>query len=159
MKYGSIMALVVAMLFAMPLSAKEKAEPAVNASTKDSFDAVSSWVRTQMTSGGRYSYVTAAERTTVNAKLDAMAGLFAKTPDTAQMTDAEKTQMFNDQGEINGILGKRDNDRLVCKNEIPVGSHIPVKTCETAGAIEARRRNDTQYMQNRQATPQLQHGN
>ncbi len=158
MKLGSIMALVIAMLFAMPLSAAEKAEPAVNANTKDSFDAVSTWVRKEMTPGGRYSYVTAAERNTINAKFEEMSGLYAKTPDIAQMTDAEKTQMFNDQGEINGILGKRDNDRLVCKKEIPVGSHIPIKTCETAGAIEARRRNDTEYLQRRMATPQLRGG-
>lgn len=157
MKLGSILALSIAMLCAMPLSAKDKAEPAVNANTKDSFDAVSTWVRKEMNAPGRYSYVTAAERNTINSKFEQMSGLYAKTPDIAQMTDAQKLQMFNDQEQINAILAKRDNDRLVCKNEIPVGSHIPVKSCETAGTIEARRRNDQDYLQRRMITPQLQH--
>lgn len=158
MKVGSLMVLFIAMLVAMPLCAKEKVEPAVNANTKDSFDTVSTWVRKEMAPGGRYSYVTAAESTTINAKFEEMSRLYAKTPDIAQMAEADKTQMFNDQEQINSILGKRDNDRLICKNEIPVGSHIPVKTCETAGAIEARRRNDNDYLQRRQATMQLKTG-
>ena len=159
MKFGSIMAVILAMLFALPLSAKDKVEPAVNANTKDSFDAVSTWVRKEMAPGGRYSYVSAAERSTVDAKLNEMGGLYAKTPDIAQMTDAQKLEMFNNQQEVNAILSKRDNDRLVCKREIPVGSHIPVKSCETAGVIEARRRNDREYLQRRMSTPQLKTGN
>lgn len=158
MKFGSVIALIVAMLFAMPLAAKEKAEPAVNANTKDSFDAVSTWVRKEMGPTGRYSYVTAAERSKVDAKLDDMGKLFEKNADVAQMSIPEKTAMINNQEEINAILAKRDNDRLVCKMENPTGSHIPVKTCQTAGDIEARRRNDSQYLLRNQATHQIKVG-
>lgn len=159
MKVGFIVALSIAMLCVRPLSAKETAEPAVNANTKDSFDAVSVWVRKEMTPTGRYSYVSAGERVTINAKFEEMGDLYSKTPDIAQMTGAQKLQMFNDQQQINAILAKRDNDRLVCKSEVPVGSHIPVKSCETAGVIEARRRNDHEYLQRRMMTPQVKAGN
>jgi hypothetical protein len=159
MKFGPLIALFVAALVALPLSAKEKAEPAVNANTKDAFETVSTWVHKQMDEGGCYSYVTAGERSKVNGKLDEMSKLFQKRGDVAQMTDAEKTEMFNSQEEVNAILGKRDNERLICKNELPIGSHIPVKTCTTTGEFEARRRQDIHYLQRIQQSPQLKSGN
>ena len=158
MKCVPVITAFIVLLMAMPIAAKEKVDPAVNANTKDAFETVSTWVRKQMDAGGRYSYVTAGERSKVNAKLDEMNQLFQKNGDTAQMTDAEKTAMFNSQEQVNAILARRDNDRLICKNEMPIGSHIPVKTCQTAGEIEARRRNDTDYLYRTRNTPQLRSG-
>ena len=152
MKFGPVIALFIAALVALPLSAKEKTDPAVNANTKDTFETVSTWVRQQMDVGGRYSYVTPGERSKINGKLDEMSKLFQKRSDVAQMMDAEKTAMFNSQQQVNAILAKHDNERLICKNEMPIGSHIPVKTCSTAGEIEARRRSDLQYLQRTQQT-------
>ena len=145
-------------LAAMPVSAKDEAEPAVNANSQESFETVSAWVRSQMSDGGRYSYVTASERTRVNERLDQMAGIFRKTPAVDQMSDDEKMKMFNYQEEVNGILAKRDNERLVCKNVKPIGSNIPTRQCVTAGEIEARRRGDMQYLQRTQNSPQNQRG-
>jgi hypothetical protein len=144
-------AMFVMALFAISVSAKDKAPPAVNANTQDTFATVSVWVRKQMDNGGRYSYVTPAEREKVNKQLDEMGSLFKGHADVAQMTDAQKLEMFNSQQEVNAILARRDNDRLVCTYEAPIGSHIPVKTCSTAGEIEARRRNDTNFLQQRRA--------
>lgn len=152
---------IVAMLFAFsatPLLAKDKVEPAVNANSQDSFATVSAWVREQMSDGGRYSYVTASERTRVNQRLDQMSEIFRRTPVVDQMSDDEKVQMFNYQEEVNGILAKRDNERLVCKNVKPIGSNIPTRQCVTAGEIEARRRGDMQYLQRTQHSPQNQKG-
>lgn len=159
MKFRSIVILIFALVFSLPLVAKDKVEPAVNANTKDSFDTVSTWVRKEMAAGGRYSYVSVAERGTVEAKLSEMGGLYAVTPDIAQMKDGQKLQMFNDQEQVNAILAKRDNDRLICKHDMPAGSHIPVTTCDTAGAIEARRRNDRAYLQSMAVKAQQIHGN
>jgi hypothetical protein len=158
MKFSPVIVLFVAALVALPLSAKEKSDPAVNANSKDAFETVSTWVRKQMDEGGRYSYVTSSERTRVDTKLGEMGTLFQARGDVAQMSDVEKTRMFNDQEEVNAILAKRDNERLICKTENPTGSHIPVKTCRTAGEIEARRRGDEQYLQWHQRTPQLKAG-
>lgn len=155
MKFMPVVAFVVAALVALPLSAKDKADAAVNASNKDSFETVSTWVRKQMDAGGRYSYVTPDERGRVTQRLDEMAKLFAEKGEVDKMSNDEKTTMFNSQEEVNAILAKRDNDRLICKTQAPVGSNIPVKTCTTAGEIEARRRNDGDYLRRTQNTPQL----
>lgn len=151
---------VFAAVMAAPLAALagEKPEAAVNASSKDDFQTVAIWVRKEMTPGGRYSYVTDAERGAVNRELDNMNRLFEQTGDVAHMNDQQKTQMFNSQEQVNSLLAKHDNERLICKNELPIGSHIPVKTCQTAGMIEARRRNDVQYLQRTQNNAQLKSG-
>ncbi|MEO5623469.1 MAG: hypothetical protein ABIO74_11980 [Dokdonella sp.] len=158
MKYAYSFALVLTLLFAVPVAAADIAEHAINASSRDAFDTVSGWVRKQMDAGGRYSYVTADERNKVNAELDEMGQLFQQRSDVAHMSDAEKTMLFNSQEHVNAILAKRDNERLICKSEMPIGSHIPVKTCQTAGMMEARRRNDVQYLQRNQNSPQLKSG-
>ncbi|RYD15700.1 MAG: hypothetical protein EOP90_07060 [Lysobacteraceae bacterium] len=145
-------------LAAMPVFAKDEAEPAVNANSQESFETVSAWVREQMSDGGRYSYVTASERTRVNQRLDQMSEIFRTTPAVDQMSDDVKMQMFNFQEEVNSILAKRDNERLVCKNVKPIGSNIPTRQCVTAGEIEARRRGDLQYLQRTQNSPQNQRG-
>jgi hypothetical protein len=145
-------------LAAMPALAKDQVEPAVNANSKDAFLTVSSWVRGQMQDGGRYSYVTPSERTRVNQRLDEMSGIFEKVPAVDQMSDADKFKMFNYQEEVNGILAKHDNERVICKNVKPIGSNIPTRQCTTAGEIEARRRGDMQYLQRNQHSPQNQKG-
>lgn len=155
MKAGIFM-VAVAVLFATfcpatALAAEEKPDAAVNASTKDAFETVSVWVRKQMEAGGRYSYVAAADKSKVNSELDDMGKLLQARGDVDHMTPDEKKEMFVKQTDVNAILAKHDNERIICKNEAPIGSHIPVKTCQTAGMIEARRRNDVQYMQNARA--------
>jgi hypothetical protein len=74
------------------------------------------------------------------------------------MSDADKFKMFNYQEEVNGILAKHDNERVICKNVKPIGSNIPTRQCTTAGEIEARRRGDMQYLQRNQHSPQNQKG-
>ena len=50
-----------------------------------------------------------------------------------------KAKLFNEQEVVNSILTRRDRDRVICKNEAPIGSHIPVTTCHTYGQeVEAR---------------------
>jgi len=140
------------LLVAMSASAgaATKADPAVNADTKESFAAVSEWVRKEMSAGGRYEHVTASERKTVDARLDEMAGLLDRYGSVAQMSEAEKTRMFNDQEEVNAILAKRDGDRMICKSVAPVGSHIPVKTCKTARQIAQEQRDARRFLEDRQ---------
>lgn len=154
MKVGSIVIVIFAALVALPLSAKEKVTPAVNADTKDTFEAVSSWVRKQMAADGRYAHVTADERSKVNADLDAMGKLFDARGAVTQMSPEEKMTLLNRQEEVNATLAKRDRERLICSNERPVGSNLPVRTCRTAGEIEGRSRDDKRYLEQRQAAPQ-----
>jgi len=132
------------------VAATDKAEPAVNADTKESFATVSGWVTKEMHTGGRYEHVTDSERSTVEGKLASMSTLLDKKGSVAQMNDAEKTQMFNDQEQVNAILAHRDGDRLVCQTVAPVGSHIPVKSCKTARQLEGDHREAQKFIQDRQ---------
>ena len=149
---------VAALLFAfaaLPVLAKDKVEPAVNANNKDAFATVSQWVRGQMNEGGRYAHVTGSERTRVDNRLDEMSGLFQKYETVDGMPEDAKLKMFNGQEEVNAILAKHDSERLICKSVKPVGSHIPVKQCVTAGEMEARRHSDQQYLRRNEQTKQL----
>jgi len=132
------------------VAAADKPAPAVNADTKESFATVSGWVQKEMHTGGRYEHVTDSERSTVEAKLASMSALLDKKGSVAQMSDAEKTQMFNDQEQVNAILAHRDGDRLVCQTAAPVGSHIPVKSCKTARQLEGDQREAQKFIQDRQ---------
>lgn len=144
--------------FAVTAAAADKPEPAVNADTKDSFSTVSGWVQKEMSPGGRYEHVTPSERTTVDAKLAEMSALLDKHGSVSAMSDADKTQMFNSQEQVNAILSHRDGDRMVCQTVAPVGSHIPVKTCKTARQMENDHREVQKFIDDRQ-NAQMKSGN
>ena len=131
-------------------AASDKPAPAVNADTKESFATVSGWVDKEMTPGGRYEHVTPSDRSTVDAKLAEMGALLEKRGSVSQMNDAEKTQMFNNQEQVNAILAQHDGDRVICKSVAPVGSHIPIKTCKTARQMEGDQRDAQKFLQDRQ---------
>jgi len=149
----AIAAIVFGVTFAAAAaSAKDqKVDPAVNASTADSFKTVSAWVRSQMEEGGRYEETKPAERARVNDRLDDMAKVFEENDNVEKMNEQQKMRVFNDQEEVNAILTKRDGQRLVCKDEIPIGSHIPTRVCRTMDEIRfANRAKDDQMHRLRQ---------
>lgn len=158
MKHAAAITLAVSMFLSGSLLAADKPAPAVNADTKDAFDTVASWVRSQMNEGGRYAETKGDERKVVNARLDEMARLFEGKASVAEMTPQEKRTLLVDQKEINSILGKRDGDRLICRSERPIGSNIPVKTCETAREIAARRASDRKQLDRLQIGVQKKQG-
>ena len=149
-KNVSAVCLLLAAFAVSAAAATDKPTPAVNADTKESFATVSGWVQKEMHAGGRYEHVTDSERSTVESKLASMSALLDKKGSVAQMNDAEKTQMFNDQEQVNSILAHRDGDRLVCQTVAPVGSHIPVKSCKTARQLEGDQRDAQKFIQDRQ---------
>lgn len=115
-------------------------EKAFNADTADRFEATAESVRKEMEPGGRYQYVKAAERTKVDVALSDMSALFAEHHSVAEMNQDTKVHLFNDQELVNAILHQRDGDRVICKNESPIGSHRAVTKCRTyAQEVEARR--------------------
>ena len=108
-------------------------EQAFNADTKEKFAQVEEHVRDEMKPGGKYEYVKEGERFTIDQKLKEMDALFA-TSDTVQgMTENDRIALFNAQETVNSILQQRDRDRVICKKEAPIGSHIPVTTCFSYG--------------------------
>ena len=158
MKCGLVIAALAATL-AMPVAASEKVHPAVNANTKDSFAAVSTWVHKEMENGGRYAHLASSERERVDGKLTEMGQLLDQHGAVEQMSDADKTKMFNDQEEVNALLASRDGDRLICKSIAPVGSHRPVKTCVTAREMEQESRGAQKMISDKAAARTQRNGN
>ncbi len=115
-------------------------ENSVKADTKEAFDQIADTVRNGMTDGGKYEYVKPQEKATIEKKLDEMDKIFdAGGGSVSTMKEEQKIALFNAQETVNSILTLRDRDRVICKKEAPVGSHIPVTSCHTyAQEVEAR---------------------
>jgi len=126
-------------------------EPNKNADSREKLADVAANVRREMQAGGRFQYVTARERDTVSAKFSEMDALFGRSGSVAQMNDDQKTQLFNAQEVINSILTDRDSERLICKDEPIIGSHVRSKTCRTYGEEQARNDVSMKNMLDREA--------
>jgi hypothetical protein len=140
MKIVVAAAIAASVAFCGVAGAKENyKEKAFNADSKDKFEAVAADVRKEMEEGGRYQYVKPDERTKIDAALTEMTAIFAANDSVASMNQDTKIKLFNDQETVNSILQQRDGERVICKKEAPVGSHIPVTSCHTyAQEVEAR---------------------
>jgi hypothetical protein len=135
-----VLAVALSTGFAGAAVAKENYhENSVKADTKEAFVELAASVRKEMRPDGKYEYMKRDERTKIDAALDKMTKLFDETDSVAAMTQDQKIALFNAQETVNSILTLRDRDRVICKRENPVGSHIPVTSCHTYGQeIEAR---------------------
>jgi len=132
---------------------KYDATKVVTAQTKEGFTAQADSVRRGMQSGGRYEFVTTTEHTRVERRLSEIQNLFDHYTDGTRLQDTKMVELLTAQEEINGILTKRDGDRLICKNEMPTGSHRPVNNCKRYSDIEHSRRQTEKMMSNLGATP------
>jgi hypothetical protein len=141
---------IAAAMLLLPLGATfaSKIEPAVKADTQADFAAVTAAVKNEMVPGGRYEFVSPPERKEVASHLDAMQASFAKYGSVEQMDSAARAQLYMDQEAVNAILTQRDDRRVICKSERPVGSLLPKRTCRTYGEIERSRRGTQEFMDN-----------
>jgi hypothetical protein len=137
--HAALVALALAVATPEAIAKENYHEKALNADTRDKFEAVASDVRKEMEPGGRYEYIKPEERQTVDRKLSEMEALLSAS-DVAAMKQDDKIKLFNAQEIVNSILTRRDSDRVICKNETKVGSHIPTTNCHTYGQEEEARR-------------------
>jgi hypothetical protein len=112
----------------------------VKADTKDEFSAVAARVREQMSPGGRFAFVSAAEHETIDKDLAQMQASFDRFGTVEAMDAPSKIALYNHQSEVNSILTRRDGDREVCESALPTGSNIPKTTCRKYSDIERDRR-------------------
>lgn len=133
------------------------AAPSANAATKPttaitgitdkvSFEAVRKAVEQQMQGNGRYASVDSAERAKVNTHFNDMAALFDQYGSVDKMGPAAMTRINDDQNAINETLATRDGDRLICREEMPVGSHLPKRVCRTLSEIRNEQNNVQQTL-------------
>jgi hypothetical protein len=138
----SAVLVVIASLFLIsPLMAKKPVEKAVIADTPEKFEVLVEKIRSQMAPGEKYEFLKAKDREIVNGHLDRMAEMLVKAGSVEAMQPEEKAKLFSEQEEVNGILARNADDRLVCTHVAPVGSHLPVTTCHTVRELAQSREN------------------
>lgn len=132
----------------------------VQADTKENFEAIVAAIHKQMAPGGRWQFVNKGERATIDGSFDDMSELYKQYGSVDKMNPAAKARLLADQNTVNAVLTKKDGERLICKNEVPVGSHLPVRTCRTYAQIELeRQRTQSDMMRlNQQAGEQRVNG-
>lgn len=125
---------------------QEHGKPVVKADTKENFEAIVAAIHQQMQPGGRWQYMDNNERTTIDGSFADMDKLYAQFGSVDKMDQNAKVRLLADQSTVNAILTNRDGERLICRSEIPVGSHLPVKTCRTYAQVQADERNAQQSL-------------
>lgn len=108
--------------------------------TLDGFQTDSARIRHEMEAGGKYDNISSSDKARVKARLGDMLNLLQAGVAKSEMTQTDKIALANAQEEINGVLSHNDNNRLICKRVAPVGSHLPVTTCQTYAEMLAQRR-------------------
>lgn len=160
MKFRASVLTMIATAILLPSLAIQAggADAAIKAATKDDLAAAADAVHKQMVPGGRYEFVSTAERGEVDAKLADMQAMFDRSSSVATMNQDTKIRLFNDQESVNAILTKRDGDRRICKSVAPTGSLIPKTSCHTYSEIEKSQRDSQQYMRDNMQVPQQTRG-
>lgn len=132
----------------------------VRADNKANFEAVVAAIHKQMEPGGRWQYIDANERNTIDGSFADMTKLYDQYGSVDKMDQSAKVRLLADQSTVNAILTKKDGDRLICQSTTPVGSHLPVKTCKTYAQVQAEQNSAQQFLRNRavQNSEQLKTG-
>lgn len=137
---------------------EDHGKPVVKADTADNFAAIVAAVHQQMQPLGRWQYIDKQERATIDGSFADMQSLYDKFGSVDKMDQTARARLLADQNTVNAILTRKDGDRLICRSMLPVGSHLPVKTCKTYAQIQAEQNNAQDYLRRRGATMQRETG-
>ena len=129
----------------------------VKADTKENFEAVVAAIHKQMGPDGRWKYINAGERSTIDGSFADMRALYDQYGSVDKMDQTAKVRLLADQNTVNTILTKKDGDRVICQSVIPVGSHLPVKNCQTYAQMQAEHNHSQEML--RHAAPTTQNTN
>lgn len=121
------------------VAAKQPDKKAVVADTPEKFGLLVTAIQQEMAPGKRYEFLNSRNRQVVNHSLDQMAAMLNVSGSVDAMSQEDKTRLFSIQEEVNGILTKNADDRVVCTHSPPTGSHIPMTECKTVRELEQRR--------------------
>jgi hypothetical protein len=133
---------------ALAIEPKNQVTPVtVNSADRAGFQATAGEVRAGMVEGGRFEFVTATERATIEEAFRKMDLLFQANESVAAMNKTDQVALFNEQETVNAILKNKDSDRIVCKREKKLGSNLGQTQCMSFGERERMRR-DSQNLLN-----------
>lgn len=122
----------------------------VDAGTKADLAATIAAVHKEMRPGGRWQYATAEDRVALSANFAVMQKLFDQYGTIDDMDGHARQRMLDAQNNVNAILTHDDGNRLICELKRPIGSHLPVKTCNTYAELQKRARDEQDDLQRRQ---------
>jgi hypothetical protein len=120
---------------------------------KARFEEQAASVHKAMEPGGRFEFVGIDERNRVEQALTEIADVLAKHEPAVALRQDEKVAIFNAQEVANAILLKNDGDRLICKNEAPMGSHRKQTTCNTVAELRRVHEHDSDLYKNKMNPP------
>jgi|SRR5690349_1676947 hypothetical protein len=124
-----IAAAVLTMALAAVAGAHEPyGEKPLDANTAQTFQTSAASVRSEMRPGGRYAFVSPAERARIDAALSDIDKVYAEHGGLDGQDS--KVRVFNDQELVNAILERRD-ERTICSNAVATGSLVRVTKCAT----------------------------
>jgi hypothetical protein len=127
-----ILSLAAAALF-LPLAcgaAKPEAEKHIDVARQERFEDQAAAIRQEMKTGGRFEFLTAAERGGVEKQLDTITAILAANTG-AKLDDDAQLDVYAAQETANSILTQKDGRRLICEYTAPTGSNRKVKQCMT----------------------------
>jgi hypothetical protein len=96
-------------------------------------------VRNELRPGGRYGLLHPREREQVEKGLAQMLDLLEGRRSVDELGLDEQVALVNAQERVNGLLTKRDRDRLICTHQRTLGTHRKHVVCQTYGEVIARR--------------------
>ena len=134
------LSIVLGLALFLPACA-EKTEDFAKADTFDLFVATAQTIRKDMESGGKFQFITPADKLAASGDLDSMTALLKKSGSVSMMNMQDKVTLFNVQEHLNGILTHSDSERLVCTRGENTGSHIQKTSCRTYGDIQREKLN------------------
>lgn len=134
--------------------------PNLIASDYTGFQAQSQVIRRDLNEGKLYSELDQKQREAVTAALDRIDAALETKGNVAELSGDAKLRVFNDQELVNAILTKgREDSRLLCTRETPVGSHRPVNSCKTVAERRRDRDRSQDTMRALQRAPAISTGN
>lgn len=101
-------------------------------------------IEAQLNDGETYSELKLEDRSRVREALGRMRGALERFPDEGSLSASTKAELYNDQEVVNTILTQaREDSRLICRREKPIGSNRSVTQCTTV-AERARQKERAQ---------------
>jgi hypothetical protein len=98
-------------------------------------------VEHEILKGEQFAEISADDKAQVFAALERMDKVMAGHASAAELHEADKVKLLNDQELVNALLTKANKDsRIQCRREKRVGSHRTTSTCRTVA--EWRRASD-----------------
>lgn len=110
-------------------------------------------IRSQLADGKTYSEISPERQADVRLALDRIEAALGQSGSPGELRAQQRADLTNDEEAVNAILSAaREDSRLVCKREKPVGSNLPTIQCSTVAQRRKARQQSDSASQTREGT-------